>query len=461
MARAAIYTRISRDPREQEVGVKRQEADCRKIAEANGWKAAEVYVDNDVTAAQPMEARPSFMRMLDDAKDGTFEAIIAWRDDRLWRDPDHQRAVFRICQDVGVKQIVTTEGSYDPHSISDRLVSGFKALVSEYEVAVTKLRVRRALRDRADQGLPHGPWRPFGYEDDKVTIREEEAELVREAASRLLGGESLTAVAKDWNERGILTTRGNPWSHGTLRKLLLRPRYVGKRIHRGEVIGEAAWDAILDEVSFHHLERLLTGTPSRKQPRGSHLLTGLLRCDQCGDWLTVKYQHGQRVYTTSQRGACGSYRTINADAADRLIRDSVIDVLARRLPEALDHVGDNDTAPLYQEVHAVQARLDDLAEMFADGELSRREWSQARQSLVERQERLEDQIKSVPGLDLPDALPEGRNELEGAWEAESMEWRRRLVRGVLSRIEVAPGKSGRQPGTYKGVDLRLKPYWLL
>ena len=60
------------------------------------------------------------------------------------------------------------------------------------------------MRFSAPTGAPHGGGtRPFGFEDDRVTIRESEAVLIREAATRVLTGETLYAIRKDWIERGV------------------------------------------------------------------------------------------------------------------------------------------------------------------------------------------------------------------------------------------------------------------
>ena len=48
--RAAIYARISEDPRGLEHGVSRQLTDCNKLAAARGWNVIATYTDNDISA---------------------------------------------------------------------------------------------------------------------------------------------------------------------------------------------------------------------------------------------------------------------------------------------------------------------------------------------------------------------------------------------------------------------------
>jgi site-specific DNA recombinase len=58
---AAIYARISSDRDGQGLEVKRQIADCRKLAKDRGWTVAEVYEDNDQSASSG-KRRPAYKR---------------------------------------------------------------------------------------------------------------------------------------------------------------------------------------------------------------------------------------------------------------------------------------------------------------------------------------------------------------------------------------------------------------
>ncbi|TDF96832.1 recombinase family protein [Arthrobacter terricola] len=78
-----IYCRISKDKKEGGgLGVKRQEEDCRRLAETNGWDVARVYVDNDISAYSG-KARPEYLEMLAAMREGRIVRILAWHTDRL------------------------------------------------------------------------------------------------------------------------------------------------------------------------------------------------------------------------------------------------------------------------------------------------------------------------------------------------------------------------------------------
>ena len=81
---AAVYARISSDQEGTALGVKRQLADCRKLAGELGWPVAEEYVDNDLSAFSG-KRRPGYERMLADVAEGSRDAVIVYHLDRLTR----------------------------------------------------------------------------------------------------------------------------------------------------------------------------------------------------------------------------------------------------------------------------------------------------------------------------------------------------------------------------------------
>lgn len=69
--------------------------------------------------------------------------------------------------------------------------------------------------------------------------------MVREAASRVLAGESLYPIRKDWNDRGARTSMGLPWRSAGVRKMLVRGSAAGYTERRGRLL-QGAWKPILD-----------------------------------------------------------------------------------------------------------------------------------------------------------------------------------------------------------------------
>ena len=81
-----------------------------------------------------------------------------------------------------------------------------------------------------------------------------------------------------------------------IRRVLMSPRIAGLKDHRGEIVGEATWPAIIDRATHDRLVGLL-GNPERRpanygRPR-VYPLAGLLRCGSCGGKLITYLQPRQ------------------------------------------------------------------------------------------------------------------------------------------------------------------------
>jgi DNA invertase Pin-like site-specific DNA recombinase len=131
------------------------------------------------------------------------------------------------------------------------MVARIKASVDAAEAERVSERTRRAKLQRARQGRPMtGGGRPFGYANDRLTVIEAEAAAIRDAAHRVLAGESLVSNVADWNRAGSpATVHGGLWTQRTLRGILRSPRIAGLSEHKGKVVGTAVWPAIIDRDS--------------------------------------------------------------------------------------------------------------------------------------------------------------------------------------------------------------------
>ena len=193
------------------MGVARQESDCRELAARKGWTVADLYVDNDISAADTKRRRPEYERLLEDVKAGVVDGVIAWDLDRLHRRPAELERFFEAADAAGVRYLATVGGDVDLATGDGLLVARIKGAVAADEVAKIKRRVRRKHQELAEAGaVSGGGGRPFGFEDDRLTVRESEAVIVREVMHRALAGESIRSLCTDLNAawRGVVGGQG-------------------------------------------------------------------------------------------------------------------------------------------------------------------------------------------------------------------------------------------------------------
>ena len=109
----------------------------------------------------------------------------------------------------------------------------------------------------------------------------EEVVRIKEAARRVLAGESVWSIASDWRDEGVPTVTGRPWTVQTLTSILRSGRIAGLREHKGLVVGQGRWKAVI-ESDLHELLVVALDEEEGRPPRSHLPAGGLLRCGKCG-----------------------------------------------------------------------------------------------------------------------------------------------------------------------------------
>jgi site-specific DNA recombinase len=219
-------------------------------------------------------------------------------------------------------------------------------------------KVRRGLGAKVQQGRnPGGDL--YGYTPRKgeagvLDINPETSGIVKRIYEEHAAGASPRAIAARLNVDGIAAPRGGKWNASTIngntargQGLLLNERFVGRvvwnkrrsvkdpktgrRVTRTNP--ESDWIVqhvpelrILDDKLFDaaRARRLDAGTPSsRRRPKSTRLLSGLLRCGSCGSGmaLTGSDRSGPRVRCSRYResGSCDNSTKYYIDKIERLV----------------------------------------------------------------------------------------------------------------------------------------------
>ena len=325
---AAIYARISSDHDGTALGVKRQLKDCRAKAEELGWPVAEEYVDNDVSAFSG-KRRPAYERMMAGVADGTRDAVIVYHADRLHRRPIELEQFLAATDEANVRNVSFVSGpGVDVGNGDGLLILRIQGAVAANESATKGRRQRRKNDEKAAAGKPHfGSNRPFGYEEDRVTIRPAEAEIVRMLLARFLAGESLRSLTGWLQDSEVQTVRGMPWRTPTVKGLLTSERNAGLRKHRGEVIGPADWEPIFSETDRQKvLARFEQKRNTSRRTARRYVLSGALRCGKCDAVLYSQVRETTRRYVCLRgpdHGGCGQL-TIVAAPLEELVTAAVL-----------------------------------------------------------------------------------------------------------------------------------------
>ncbi|MEU8312907.1 recombinase family protein [Micromonospora sp. NPDC049033] len=458
--RAAIYTRVSSDPRETGRSVEEQEAECRQVCERQGWTVARVFCDNDRGASRHSKrARPKYQALREFLVEGGADVLVLWEGSRAQRDLADYLSLRDLCAGQGILYSYSGR-TYDLSRTDDRFNTALDALLAEREADVTRDRILRAVRANAAAGRPHGKLL-YGYSreyDERGTfvrqvINEGQAAVIREAARRVAAGEPCRAIALDFNARGIAAPRGGSWDLTQVRRVVINPAYIGQRVHRGVVVGEGQWPAILTEADYINCKVRMTD-PRRKSVRDTtvkHSLSGAARCGVCGSRMRVQKNRTHFAYICI-KGFCVSVKTTNLEEfvdaviVERLSRPDVIKLLAAPAQ-------DDDARTAQAEADELRARLDEFYAASAAGEISPGGLAKIEGRLLGEIEAAE---RRAYAAQVPQILKEvARPDIGDVWHGLPVALRREVI-DLLMVVKVHPTGRGQRTFRPERVEIEWK-----
>ena len=441
--RVATYCRISDDRAGKALGVTRQREDCEALVDQRGWQLAGRYVDNDLSAYSG-KPRPGYLQLLDAVRGGLVDGIVAWHPDRLHRSPRELEDFLSVVEQHGVTVETVRAGTWDLSTPSGRMTARILGSVARGESEHKSDRVRRALEQRAAMGTSHGRvaygWTRSTLPDGSKaeTVNEPQAALVRDLSERVVRGESLRGIVADLNARGVTSPMGKEWGKTMLKHLVTRERNVGLRVHRGEVVGQGSWPAILERGLWEQVRAVLTD-PARKTSTGSaavHLLSGIARCGVCGGPMRAGMSRQTPSYRCAAR-SCVSRKRADVDA---FVTAVVLERMSRPDVTALLVPLDDRTRVAVTEVAELRGRLDNAADDYADGALDREQFHRITERLRPRLKASQARARVVNDSPLLEELA-GADDVAGAWDSLALSKRRAVV-DLLMTVTVLRAQQG-------------------
>lgn len=445
MVRAAIYARISVDKRHLAEGVKRQLDICQEIATRKGWHVADedIYVDNDVKASKgSRKAREEYEQLLAKLAERELDAVVVSMEDRLQRQVIELAEFLKICEDAGVTRLASVGGEFDLSDPDQRTHLYIKAAFAEAEIERMRERARQHRLAKAQRGEDNGGGeRPFGFVGrgrNKVSTARALAEqdLLREAINRVIAGDSLRSIARDWNDRGSRTTNGILWTNAKLRQMLVNPRYAGYRRHLGKLY-PAQWEAVVDPELWERARTILEDPARVTNNRGrapAYLLTGMAFCAVCGARMRGRLHRG-----SSHRGpvyACEGRHctTRHLDQVDEEVTARVLYRLDS--PQFVEEAGvseEDPTREIYAALAHDQGLLDRLEDKVAQELISPQTAKRNRAEIEQRMDRNRERLARLGGSRVLAHIPPNVREV---WPSLSLDRRRAILSALIDRVVI-------------------------
>lgn len=457
-----IYLRVSRLGDEKQRSIEGQEADSRARVVDVGARVGQVHTDRGRSAWNPRVRRAGWDALMARLESGATDGVVVFDLERFSRQPMEGERLLAAAGN-GLR-VLDADAEYDLTSPSGKKSFRDQMSAAAYYSDRLSSRTRRGKRIKAANGEVDRR-RSFGFESDGVTVRADEADVIRELAARLLAGEPQDRLIAELNERGILTSYGNQWQRASIHAMMTRSRNGGYIIHGGEVVEGVRlpepW--ILDEVTYRRVIALYASRKPGRPISGRYTLTGLLDCGLCGHGLNGKprrnhpYKDGtlrRQYWCSPATGGCGRL-TVDSRAMDAWAGDWAMRELSDPATASAIELAERELEARRTKLVAELAEVDELIAAL-DERLGRREMALDRYERIVRP--LEaDRERLCAGLDelVGEDVAVYSTRLFTPREAERFAWlirwdegdtaeRRGIVKLALRgrRIVVGRGRSG-------------------
>ncbi len=449
--RAVGYIRVSTEEQANEGhSLDAQRDAIAAFCQARDWTLNEIFVDSGLSGAST--SRPALQRLLTGAAQSRFEVVVVHAIDRFYRNLQALLSALKQLQDCGVSFISITE-NLDFTTPWGKLTLAVLGTLAEIYLDKLSAETRKGKHARARKGLPNGT-APLGYcrgncaactepngegycprygdsslssagPTDPWVVHPIEQVAVRLAFSwyasgnysdgdiaRMLneyqyipeGGQTSAVRLRTKGRRG----RSEPgrFSKDSVRDLLQNVHYTGqipyygpntsrKRKRDPVALYPGRHPALIDQETFDRCQevRALMSCHPRKAANhmsNLYLLSGLLRCEQCGRLMRAQSASGHRYYQDKTRiqhtGQCGQRmvraRDVEAQVAQYLLsfhlppnwREEVLVRLCS--PDELE--------AMERSKQEVESRLGRLVDLYLAGDLQREQYEREKMACYDR-----------------------------------------------------------------------------
>ncbi|PZM07670.1 recombinase family protein [Rhizobium tubonense] len=352
--RAVIYARYSTDLQNDQ-SVEDQIRLCEGHAERLGLLVVGKYFDRAKSGAS-LFGRPGLTNLMAASEAGDFDFLISEAPDRISRDIADLAHIHKNLRFRGVEMNCVNGGAMDTLQIGMHGVMG--QMQREEGAKKVKRGMVGVIRSGRNAGGKAYGYRPVLGKPGELEIVEAEAAVVRRIFDMYAGGVAPRSIASALNAEGVPAPRGIHWNSSTINGngqrgngILRNPLYAGRLIWNrvrmvkdpstGKRISRINPESEHEEIAAPHLrilsDELFEAVQRRKEatggkhshttPKNKRLLSGLLKCGQCGGGLSIvgSDRSGPRVVCSNHKesGSCSNRGRYYVEKIERRVVDTL------------------------------------------------------------------------------------------------------------------------------------------
>jgi DNA invertase Pin-like site-specific DNA recombinase len=246
--RAALYCRVSTEEQsERGFGLDAQRRILTEYCQREGY-STEFFVDAGISG-ETISARPEFQRLLNEAKSGRFDVVLAVDADRYSRASDLSdwQTIKRTFREAHIKWGTPSTWLNDAEFLTDVL----SAVSADEKRKILARTLRGKLEAVRRDGRYFAPNAPYGYrlETGSLLVADDEAAIVRKMFKMALAGGTIYSISRSLTAEGVPTPMkargslraGNGWQPSTVHGILHNRLYTGTAVwnrHRNVTVGQ-------------------------------------------------------------------------------------------------------------------------------------------------------------------------------------------------------------------------------
>ena len=225
---------------DDDIPIQRAEAE-QFIAKHPDWVFDKEYLEKGVSAYHNgVDDREVLKEIMQDAKRGEFEILLAYMSDRIGRQEEYSFYVAELNR-MGIEVWTIKDGQLKTEEHIDKLLNYIRFWQNEGESKKTGMRVHDTMVEMVKDGRFVGGKAPYGYKLvlsgeisnhgralHKLVIVPEQADIIRQIFSYAVNqGMGYEKIANTLNKNGVQAPILDKWKGGTVRSILTNPIYMG------------------------------------------------------------------------------------------------------------------------------------------------------------------------------------------------------------------------------------------
>jgi len=194
--RTAIYARVSTSDQNNAIQVR----ELTEYVERRGWQLVGTYQDQ---MSGGKTSRPGLDRLIADARQRRFDAVLVWKLDRFGRSLVHCVSGIQELASLGIRFIATSQGlDTDESNPASKLLMYILAAVAQFERELIHERVSAGMKSARKHGTKTG--KPIGRprrifdRSEVVRLRETGLSIEKVASKTGLGVGTIVRVLQTY-----------------------------------------------------------------------------------------------------------------------------------------------------------------------------------------------------------------------------------------------------------------------